>query len=320
VGVYATGAVPADARSIPLLYAVVLVSNLAVTFLSMSVEGLMVYGTRPEAQGRASGWFQAGNLGGYGIGGGAGLLMAERLPEPWMAGAVLAIGCALCCLALPYVLEPPPMSRAAGYGRRIADVLRELWQVARTRIGVLALLICFLPIGSGAASGLWSAVADEWRASADTVALVTGVLYGFVSAAGCLAGGFLSDRMDRKTAYVLYGLLLAACAAAMAVSPRTEPMFIVFTTVYAFIQGLTYAGFSALTLEAIGLGAAATKYTMFASLANLPIMYMTLVDGAAHTRWGSSGMLYAEAVIGVAALLLFIGIASATKRRSAAPT
>ena len=311
-GVWATGAVPAQARFIPLLYAVVLVSNLAVTFLAMSVESLMVYGTPPEQRGRAAGWFQAGNLGGYGLGGGAGLWMADHLPEPWIAGAVLGAACVLCCFALAFIAEPPALLQTGSYRRRLAEVLKDLWHVTRLRPGYLALLICFLPIGSGAASNLWSAVADDWHASANTVALVTGALNGIVSAAGCLAGGYLADRIDRKTAYALYGLVLAVCAAAMAWAPRTEPMYIVFTTVYAFIQGLCYAGFSAVVLEAIGLGAAATKYTLFASLSNMPIMYMTMIDGAAHTRWGAGGMLYAEALIGVAALALFVAVAAAT--------
>ena len=311
-GVWATGAVPAQARFIPLLYAVVLVSNLAVTFLAMSVESLMVYGTRPEQQGRAAGWFQAGNLGGYGLGGGAGLWMADHLSEPWIAGTVLAAACALCCAALAFVTEPPALIRTGSYRQRLAEVLKDLWQVTRSRLGYLALLICVLPIGSGAASNLWSAVAEEWHASADTVALVTGALNGVVSAAGCLAGGYLADRIDRKTAYALYGLVFAVCAAAMAWAPRTEPMYVLFTTAYAFIQGLSYAGFSAVVLEAIGLGAAATKYTLFASLSNMPIMYMTVIDGAAHTRWGAGGMLYIEALIGIVGLAVFIVATVAT--------
>ena len=312
VGIVATGAVPVHARFIPLLYAVVLISNVAVTFLAMSVESLMVYGTRPEQQGRAGGWFQAGNLGGYGLGGGAGLWMADHLPEPWMVGAVLGAACAFCCFALAFVPEPPPLLRTGSYPRRLAEVMKDLWYVTRSRFGYLALLICFLPIGTGAASNLWSAVADDWQATVNTVALVTGALNGIVSAAGCLAGGYLADRIDRKVAYALYGLALAACAAAMAWAPHIESMYIVFTTVYAFIQGLCYAGFSAVVLEAIGLGAAATKYTLFASLSNMPIMYMTVVDGAAQTRWNSSGMLYTEALIGIAGLALFVAVARVT--------
>ena len=259
VGIWATGAVPASARYLPLLYAVVLISNFAVTFLAMAVESLMAYGTPPEQQGRAAGWFQAGNLGGFGLGGGAGLWMTEHLPEPWIAGAILGVVCALCCVALAFVSEPPPVLRPGSYRRRLAEVLDDLWCVARSRAGYLAVLICFLPIGTGAASNLWSAVADDWHASADTVALVTGVLNGVVSAAGCLAGGHIADRIDRKTAYALYGLALAVCAAAMAWAPRTESMYIAFTLIYAFGQGLAYAGFSAVALEAMGLGAAATN-------------------------------------------------------------
>jgi MFS transporter, PAT family, beta-lactamase induction signal transducer AmpG len=316
LGIFVTGAVPADERSLSLLYAVVLASNVAVTFLAMATESLMVYNTPPELQGRAGGWFQAGNLGGNGLGGGAGLWLAQTLPEPWMAGAALAVACALCGAALWFVPEPPPMARTGHYGRMLVEVLKDLWRVARTRAGILALLICFLPIGSGAASNLWSAVADDWHASANTVALATGVFSGIVSALGCLAGGYGSDRMDRKTAYALYGLLMAICTLAMALAPRTEAMYVVFTLMYAFIQGLTYAGFTAVVLETIGLGAAATKYNVYASLSNMPIAYMTLVDGWAHTRWGAAGLLNTEAAIGVLGIVVFVAVAMALPRRA----
>jgi MFS transporter, PAT family, beta-lactamase induction signal transducer AmpG len=147
------------------------------------------------------------------------------------------------------------------------------------------------------------------------VALVTGFISGVVSAAGCFVGGYASDRMDRKTAYVLYGLLMAACTVAMSVAPRTETMFVVFTLVYAFIQGLTYAGFTALVLEAIGLGAAATKYNIYASLSNVPIAYMTVADGWAHAQWGATGMLVGEAAIGVAGILVFLAASMLTRKR-----
>jgi MFS transporter, PAT family, beta-lactamase induction signal transducer AmpG len=290
-------------------------SSLASTFLAMAAESLLVYGTSEGQRGRASGWFQAGNLGGNGIGGGAGLWLAETLPDPWMAGAALAIACALCIGALRYLPEPPPLPRTGHYGRVLMDVLKDLWNVAKSRAGFLALLICFVPIGSGAASNLWAAIADDWHASAGTVALVTGVFGDIVSAIGCIVGGYGSDRLDRKTAYAVYGLMMAGCTVAMALAPRTEQMYIVFTLAYAFIQGLTYAGFTAVVLEAMGLGAAATKYNLFASLSNMPIAYMTLINGWAHERWGAAGMLNVEAAFGVAGIVVFLAIAMGTRRR-----
>ena len=316
-GLFAMGLLPATAQSLPMLYVVALLANFASTFLAMATESLMVFDTPPEAKGRASGWFQAGNLGGGGLGGGAGLWMAQTLPDPWMAGAVLAVACLACGLALRYVGEPPPMERDRNPVRNVQRVVKDLWSMVKARRGALALLICFLPIGTGAASGLWSAVADDWHASANTVALVTGVASGLVSAAGCFIGGYMCDRMDRKAAYGLFGFLLALCAVGLALAPRTEAMYIVFTTIYALISGLCYAGFTAVTLEAIGRGAAATKYNLFASLSNMPIAYMTLVDGWAHTRWGAGGMLYVEAAVGVLAILFFMAVNSTTKKLTA---
>jgi len=318
VGVAAIGAIPATPAGLALLSVVVVTANVGVTFLGMSVESLMAYCTPPKSKGRAGGWFQAGNFGGIGIGGGAGLWLAQNLPAPWMAGAILGACCLLCALALFLVAEPVVAHRVDGIGRSLIEVGKDLWSVARARVGLLALILCFLPIGSGAASNLWSAVADDWRASANAVALVNGVLGGVVSAIGCLAGGWICDRMNRKGAYALYGVLQGVCAVAMALAPRTEAMYVVYVLAYAFVTGLTFAGFSAFVLEAMGTGAAATKYNVFASLSNMPIYYVTRLDGWAHTRWGAGGMLYCDATAGLIGLLLFAGVLAALPKPKAA--
>jgi MFS family permease len=319
LGFLALGVISPVAASLPLLSAIAFGASVATTFLAMSVESLMAYGTGDAEKGRSGGWFQAGNLGGTGLGGGAGLWMAEHLPQSWIASAVLAAVCLACCAALAFIPEPPAAPRAATVIGSVREVLRDLWAVARSRRGFLALLICFLPIGTGAATNLWAAISADWSASANTVALVTGVLGGIASAAGCLVGGDLCDRMDRKTAYWVFGLAQALCAVAMAMSPRTEPMYVAFVTLYWFITGLTYAAFSAVVLEAIGLGAAATKYNVFASLSNTPIAYMTLVDGWAHTQGGASAMLQAEAAICLTGILVFMASAARANKASRFP-
>src|SRR5262245_14435587 len=111
VGFWATGALPATANGLKLLTIVVVISNVGVTFLGMSVESLMAYTASPEEKGRAGGWFQAGNLGGQGLGGGAGLWMAKHLPAAWMAGAGLGVASLLCLLGLLFVPEPQAAHR-----------------------------------------------------------------------------------------------------------------------------------------------------------------------------------------------------------------
>jgi hypothetical protein len=48
----------------------------------------------------------------------------------------------------------------------------------------------------------------------------------------------------------------------------------------------------------------------------MPIAYMTLVDGWAHTRWGAAGMLNVEAAIGVAGIIVFVAVARLLPRRA----
>ena len=102
----------------------------------------------------------------------------------------------------------------------------------------------------------------------------------------------------------------------MAIAPRTQDMFILFTTVYAFVLGFCYAAFGAIVLETIGAGAAATKYNLLAGISNAPIAYQTIVDGWGQTRWGSGGLLYVEAACGVAAVALYALVALGTKQYS----
>jgi MFS family permease len=297
----------------------VFVNSVAVSFLAMAAENLMAHATQLDQKGRAGGWYQAGNLGGAGIGGGAALWIAQHSSIVWLPGAAMAALFLACCAALLFVEEPEQSHRRLNYFETLRDVAIDVWQTAKSRVGFLALLICFLPIGSGAAANLWAAVAGDWRAGADTVALVNGVLGGVTSAIASVIGGYICDRMDRKFAYALFGVFLAAVALVMAAAARTETMFIVFTLSYAFVQGLNYASFSAVVLEAIGRGAAATKYNLYASLSNMPIAYMTIIDGWGYGRWHANGLLAADALTALVAVGFFAAVALATRPRAVAP-
>jgi PAT family beta-lactamase induction signal transducer AmpG len=103
----------------------------------------------------------------------------------------------------------------------------------------------------------------------------------------------------------------------MAMAPRTQEMFVIFTCIYAFVLGFCYAAFGAVVLETIGGGAAATKYNLLAGISNAPIAYQTMIDGWAQARWGSGGLLYVEALCGVAAVALYALVAVLSRGRFA---
>jgi len=313
-GIAAMGWFPATKSGLTALSSVVFLTNLASTILGMSVESLLAYSTPEELKGHAAGWFQAGNLGGAGLGGGLGLFMVERLPTPWLASGIVGGLCFVCCTALMAVPTPALTLQNFSLLKNLVTPLKEIWQLVRNRSGVLAFILCFLPIGTGAV--VFPSISGEWGASSDTVALITGVLGGVISAIGCIAGGWVCDRMDRKKAYVWFGILQAGSGVAMALLPRSQTMFVVWVSVYTFTSGLAYAAFSAFVLEVIGKGAAATKYNALASLSNVPIYYMTTLDGWAHDRWNSAGMFFTESGLAVASAALFLVLVKVLLGRS----
>ena len=78
---------------------------------------------------------------------------------------------------------------------------------------------------------------------------------------------------------------------------------------YYLALGLCYATFTGFVLEIIGKGAAATKYNIFASLANLPIYLMGVLDGRISDAYGREAMLLfdgAAGVVGAGLLLLLV--------------
>jgi PAT family beta-lactamase induction signal transducer AmpG len=319
-GMFALGILPIQASSLMPFIWVIIFGNIAVSFLGIAVTGLAAHDIPDKIKGRVSGYINAGNLGGTGLGGGAGLWLAEHSNISWMPAGVLALVCMLCSFGLIFIREQASTIKHTKVGVTLKNLFTDIWQTLKARMGVLALILCFLPLGTGALQNLWAGAAGSWNASAGTIEFVTGVLSGLITAGGCLLGGWICDRADRKMAYVVFGLMAAICAVAMAYFPHTEIMFIFWTSLYAFILGLCYAAFSAFVFEAIGRGAAGTKYTVFACLSNVPILYMTKVEGwvfdskgKTEVFHGATGMLNIEAVCAVIGIVIFLAMARILK-------
>lgn len=308
-GFIAITLVPLSRQTMPLLSLLVLLSSVAATFVAFATEGLMVHNTPVAARGRAAGWFQSGNHFGQTAGGGLGLWLIRHAPQPWMAGAGLAVVLFLCAIPLVLLDEPARAHAGVAVGARVRDAWRELVGIMRSRAGRIALLLAILPIGTGAAKDLFGSLGPEWHASADTVALILGVGGGIAIVIGCFAGGWLADRIHKPTAYaVSCALGLAACVI-MAWSPRTAAGYTLSTLFYTFTLGMVAASFTGLVLAIVGHTAAATKINLFFAMNTLFTLGVLRIDGWAHDAWRTNGMLYTEALLGVGALVLFAWVA-----------
>jgi len=171
-----------------------------------------------------------------------------------------------------------------------------------------------LPLGTGAASYLFAALAKDWHVGADIVAKVTGGLGGLAIILGCLIGGWISDQINKQKAFVFFSLLQAVCCVAMALSPHVPVMYIVWTLTYALINGLVNGAYAAFCLEASGRGAAASKFEIYASASYLPLYFMFWISGLSYTKWGAPGMLNSEAVFALLAAFTFVAAWVVLKR------
>lgn len=328
IGIYLMGALPAKAESMVMLTILGFATNFANTLMSMSVESLMAYNTPTEDMGRTAGWYQAGNLGGAGLGASLALWIAEHTTHTWLPGATLSVICMACAISLLWTVNPVIEERVHKITTILIEMLKDIWKIISHNAGFLALMICFLPIGSGGASGVFPTINKEWQITDGVlVGTINGLFGGLLSALGSLIGGYICNRLDNKRAYSLFGFMMVACALAMAWAPRTPAMYILFVLIYQFIIGLAYAAFTAVVLEVIGKGAAATKYNVFASLSNIPINYMGYLNGQAYGTCGKDAMLYGacgsipmfytDAGFGIAGLILFALLTYIAKRYGA---
>ncbi|MFN7978090.1 MAG: MFS transporter [Vicinamibacterales bacterium] len=303
--IVALTATPLSGATVPLVTALVFVGNLAATFVAFATEGLLAHNTGPGGRGRASGWFQSGNQFGQTAGGGLGLWLTQHLAAPWMAGALLAALLAACTLALVGLDEPPAVVRGGGIGARARDAWHELGAMLTRRDGRIGLLLAAMPIGTGAAQFLFGSLGTEWGASADAVSLTLGLVGGVAIVAGCMAGGALAARLPGARAYALSCGVSAVAALLIAVAPRTAAAFVVVTLLYTAAVGLCNATLTGMVLEVAGRGATATKMNVFFAMNTLFGLTMLRIDGAAHDRWGTSGMLVLEFAVGVVCLGAF---------------
>lgn len=289
--------IPLNNNSTGLLTAIVLFSQIAATFVSAPVGGFMAKTVKEEKKGRAGGWYQAGNLGGLGLGGGAGIWLSVHFSYH-TAGIILSILMLVSATALyfvPQVYAEKERTLKEGF-KTIAHDVKDLF---RSPIVVFTTAMTLTPIGIGAAAYIWSSVANDWKVTPDAVALTTGAMSGCISAIGCVFGGWIADKVGRWWAFFGSGTLMAIVTLVMSISSFTSSTYIIGVLLYAFMQGFAFAAYSAMVLHAIGKGLASTKYALFNSIGNIAPVYMTIFDGWMHDKYNITTMLQGETVLGL---------------------
>ncbi len=292
------------AGSLVLLTALMFTGTLALN-LKNCASGALMAALPANVRGTAAGWYQAGNIGAGPLVGGALIWLADHV-SVWPLALVSTFLTFIAALAALRIEETPHPHLALR--PLFTEMFHNIRDVIWSRRSLYGAVFILSPVGAGAIGNLISSVGPDYHAPGTVVALVTGTAGGAIMGLGCLIGGRLCDAMDRMYAYAAFGLLEAFSACWLWWGPATPFTYGAGYFTYSFTTGLAYAAYSALILDVIGKGqrGAAFSYSVYSSMGNASLIYMTWVDGIGYRSGGARGLMRTDALAGgVAACFLF---------------
>lgn len=193
---------------------------------------------------------------------------------------------------------PLPALPTRGAAEVFRTFFRDLYAVCRRRDCIIGLICFAAPTACFALTNSFSALGSDFHATEGQVTAINGTGVAVLCSIGCLVGVWFCNRFLKRNVYIGTGLLSAAVALFLLAAPHTLGWYAGGVLAYNFFQGVNYTAFSSFCYEIVGPAnpLAATQISLLAAAANLPISYMTAIEGHIHTALGLGGMLATDGV------------------------
>ena len=169
-------------------------------------------------------------------------------------------------------------------------------------------LMMLFPMASGALIGLLPGIAQDYRVSGQQMAWMNGLGGALLTASGALAATLIPSRVRASVAYLSVCLLNEALLLVLWLGPLSPSTYFIGATLYLFTIGTCYALFTAVVLEFLGPSgkSGCGRYSIINSLGNVPVVYMTALDGRGGKLWGARGLAATDAVIGAIGAVILL--------------
>lgn len=332
---------------IGLLTTLVIVHNLFAATQDIAIDALAVGTLKEDERGMAGGLTFAGAYLGQAIGGSGALYLVKYVGFSntyfFVAAAILLV---TMLVVLP--LREPVLARATAAGEGLQRVgaelslfVRNVWGAfTESRAALLGLFFAVLPAGAMALGlALTNTLAVDLGFDDERVAALN-LWTTICAAAGCVIGGWMSDRFGRRRAlawFIFFAspitLWLAwalwdagwikpvdpALRAGLVVPASVVTVFWLSSLAYSFVSGLMYGARAALFMDVSSPRVAATQFTAYMALLNLGIAYSAKWQGWAVDRYGYPLTLVADAFIGLLCLVFLSAMGRITAQKSSAP-
>jgi PAT family beta-lactamase induction signal transducer AmpG len=323
---------------------ILLVHNTFAATQDVAIDALAINTLAEKERATANGMMFAGANIGQMVGGAGSLFLASFLDFQatffFVSSAILMV---TVFVVLP-LREAPGAARpraegsalrAAGHGIRKFAVT-AFRSFIGTRGSFAGLFMAMLPAGAMClALALQNNLAVELGMDDDHVGWLS-LWSTLLGALGCVIGGRISDRVDRRKSLTVYISLMSLpvlalmgvlmhygwiMPAAMNVAKRPEvPQMLLLAfwaavLSYSVFQGLMYSASMAIFMDITNPIVAGTQFTAYMALSNLAISYSATWQGIAIEAWGYPGTMLIDAVFGLA----FLAVLPFTRKRPGDP-
>lgn len=186
------------------------------------------------------------------------------------------------------------------------------------------MLVLLFPIGTGSAIGLLPSLAPGFGVSGSQVAWMNGLGGALLMAAGSFAALAIPVRWRPVLTYLGLDALNALAIGVIWLGPQRPITYFAGSILYLFTIGAVYAAFTAVLLEFMGPSgkSGSGRYSIVNSMGNVPIVYLTALEGWGGAHFGLRGVPMVECIAGLAgatvlAALFVIRKPAATQRSEA---
>lgn len=313
-----------------LLTGILLVHNTFGAMQDVAIDALAVNTLRADERGLANGVMFGGASIGMALCGGGVLFL---MPVFGLTGGFYFVAACIAAVTVFIVLPlreprtPEAERRAAGLASAGREIQRFCGEAFRSFLGTrgafAGLFFALLPAGAMSLGlALQSNLAVELGLSDNSVGTMS-VASQVVAAVCMVAGGWLSDRIGRRSTLFVYMALMslpvlylmvvlqqhgwvmpnpAEGALKRTALPALVTALWVATLLYAAAQGLMYGTRSAIFMDVTNPRVAGTQFTAYMAMMNLAISYSATWQGIAAETLGYPKTLLIDAITGLLCL------------------
>ena len=296
-GVAATFAVLSVHRLIVLQIATV-VCMAAAPLSSSALGGWLSNITPHEQKNPLSKWINIALISGSGVIIAVGGELVHGLPL-FMAAVVMGAIVVMPAAVFPFMPAPGPDRRLAA--ESFLQFNREVVSLLGRREVVIVLLLFLSPCSSFVLPNLLGGLGADFHASARVVSLAGGAGAFVPGLIGCFLFPVIARRLRLRSFYFANGILGCLFTLSLVVLPHTTTTFALAVFGEFLFQAVAFSIQIGIVFDAIGPEnpLAATTFSFLTAATNVPVTYITLIDGHAYSIGGITALLFTDAAIGI---------------------